>query len=374
MGAKNMTKSKTSLLPPNYLEFLAEIKERIRTAQVRAMLAANRELIALYWDIGKAIVERQKTEGWGRAVVERLAADLQAEFPGIAGFSPLNVWRMRAFYLAWSEESENLSQAVTESERQKLAQLVTGIPWGHNIILIQKIKDPRVRIWYALKIIEHGWSRAVLTAQIESRLHEREGKALTNFNITLLQPQSDLAQQALKDPYIFDFLTLTVDDQERELEQGLIEHIQKFMLEMGVGFAFVGRQVHLEVSGRDYYLDLLFYHLKLRCFVVIDLKVGEFKPEYAGKMNFYLSAVDDLLRHPDDQPTIGLLLCREKDKLTVEYALRDMKKPLGVAEWQVRLVESLPRRLYGKLPAIEQIERELKGCEHDNEDTGDPPS
>lgn len=364
-----MTKNKTSLLPvsPNYLEFLTNIKERIRTAQVGAILAANRELVALYWDIGKAIVERQKAEGWGRAVVERLSLDLQREFPGIAGFSPLNVWRMRAFYLAWSEELVILSQAVTEFESQKLSQLVTEIPWGQNIILIQKLKDPRVRIWYALKIIEHGWSRAVLTAQIESRLYEREGKALTNFNLTLLQPQSDLAQQALKDPYIFDFLTFTADDRERELEQGLIEHIQKFMLEMGVGFAFVGRQVHLEVSGKDYYLDLLFYHLKLRCFVVIDLKVGEFKPEYAGKMNFYLSAVDDLLCHPDDQPTIGLLLCKEKDKLTVEYALRDMRKPIGVAEWRTRLVESLPKRLRGRLPTIEQIERELEGREPENE-------
>lgn len=221
MAAKNVTKNKASLLsvPPNYLEFLTNIKERIRTAQVGAMLAANRELIALYWDIGKAIVERQKTEEWGRAVVERLAEDLQREFPGIAGFSPLNVWRMRAFYLAWSEEDVILSQPVTELEGQKLSQVVTGIPWGQNVILIQKIKDPRVRLWYALKVIEHGWSRAILTAQIETHLHEREGKALTNFNTTLPPTQSDLAQQALKDPYLFDFLTLADDDRERELEQ-----------------------------------------------------------------------------------------------------------------------------------------------------------
>ncbi|MDQ7839251.1 MAG: PDDEXK nuclease domain-containing protein [Thermodesulfobacteriota bacterium] len=367
MGVKNLKKYKTSLLPANYIEFLADIKERVRTAQVGATLAANRELIRLYWDIGKAIVERQKAEGWGRAVVERLAKDLQREFPGIEGFSPPNIWRMRAFYLVWSEGPEILSQPVIESERQKLAQLVREIPWGQNIILIQKVKDPRVRLWYAQKTIEHGWSRAVLTAQIESRLYEREGKALTNFNVALIQPQSDLAQQALKDPYLFDFLTLAAGARERELEQGLIDHVQKFMLEMGVGFAFVGRQVYLEVGGKDYYLDLLFYHLKLRCFVVIDLKVGEFKPEYAGKMNFYLSAVDDLMRHPDDQPTIGLLLCKEKDKLTVEYALRDLRKPIGVAEWRTKLVEYLPKRLQGKLPSIEQIERELEENEPENE-------
>jgi predicted nuclease of restriction endonuclease-like (RecB) superfamily len=225
MGAKNVTKTKALLLPAKYFEFLADIKERIRTAQIGAVLAANRELITLYWDIGKAIVERQKTEKWGRAVVERLAIDLQKEFPGIAGFSPLNVWRMRAFYLAWSEEPAILSQAVTEFEKQKLTHLVTGIPWGQNIILIQKIKDPRTRLWYAFKTVEHGWSRAILTMQIESRLHEREGKALTNFNGTLPPVQSDLAQQALKDPYIFDFLTLADDDRERELEQGCMVFI-----------------------------------------------------------------------------------------------------------------------------------------------------
>jgi len=268
---------------------------------------------------------------------------------------------MRAFYLAWTADLKNLSQPVTDLEMEQLSHLVTEIPWGHNIVLIQKVRDPLTRVWYARKTLEYGWSRAVLVAQIESRLHKREGAAITNFAVALPSPQSDLAQQALKDPYVFDFLTLDAEAREQELEQGLLDHLQRFMLEMGVGFAFVGRQVHLEVGGRDYYLDLLFYHLKLRCFVVIDLKTGEFKPEYSGKMNFYLSAVDDQIRHLDDHPTIGLLLCKEKDRLIVEYALRDVKKPIGVAEWRTRLVESLPKRLQGKLPTIEQIEKELKG-------------
>jgi predicted nuclease of restriction endonuclease-like (RecB) superfamily len=354
-----MAKSSASLLPAGYGKFLEDIKQRIRAAQVRATLSANRELITLYWDIGKGIIERQRAEGWGKAVVERLAKDLQKEFPGITGFSPLNVWRMRAFYLAWTVDLKNLSQPVTDSEIEELSHLVTEIPWGHNIVLIHKVRDPVTRVWYARKTLEYGWSRAALVAQIESRLHKREGAAITNFAVALPSPQSDLAQQALKDPYVFDFLTLAAEARERELEQGLLDHLQRFMLEMGVGFAFVGRQVHLEVGGQDYYLDLLFYHLKLRCFVVIDLKTGEFKPEYSGKMNFYLSAVDDQMRHLDDHPTIGLLLCKEKDKLTVEYALRDVKKPIGVAEWRTRLVESLPKRLQGKLPTIEQIEREL---------------
>jgi predicted nuclease of restriction endonuclease-like (RecB) superfamily len=346
-------------LPKDYAAVLEGIKKRIRTAQLRAAISSSRELIELYWDIGRSIVERQKTEEWGRSVVERLASDLQKAFPGMAGFSPLNVWRMRAFYLAWTEDLQKLSQPVTELEAKKLSRLVTEIPWGHNIVLMQRVKDPLARIWYGRMTVERGWSRDALAAQIESRLHTREGKALTNFRATLPAPQSDLAQETLKDPYVFDFLTLGEDARERDLEQGLLDHIQKFILEMGVGFAFVGRQVHLAVGGEDYYLDLLFYHLKLRCYVVIDLKIGGFKPEYAGKMNFYLSAVDDRLRHPDDKPTIGLLLCKEKDKITVEYALRDLKKPIGVSQWRVRLIESLPKRLQGRLPTVEEIEKEL---------------
>ena len=358
-------------LPAGYATLLADLKARVRAAQLRAALSVNRELILLYWDLGKTIVEAQKTKGYGKQVVERLAADLQKEFPGTAGFSPQNVWFMRSFYLAWPAMPQKLPQVVRESKNAILSQPVrelatsappapiSELPWGHNRLLLTKLETPAIRLWYAHKTIEHGWSRAVLTHHIETQLHKREGKAVTNFQRTLPPPQSDLAEQTLKDPYNFDFLTLHSDAHERDLEQGLLDHIQKFLLELGVGFAFVGRQYHLEISGQDYYLDLLFYHLRLRSYVVIDLKMKAFEPEFAGKMNFYLSAVDDQLRHADDKPSIGLLLCKERDRLTVEYALRDLKKPIGVAQWQTKLVESLPRNLKGSLPTVAEIEAEL---------------
>ena len=325
-------------LPVGYAHLLTGLKARVRASQLRAAVSVNRELILLYWDIGRIIVEAQTTKGYGKQVVERLAEDLQKEFPGTAGLSPLNLWRMRAFYSTYWNQVEILSQAVTESSPQKLSQAVTesaiappepmaSLPWGHNLVLLHKLKSNADRFWYARKAIEHGWSRAVLTHHIETQLHKREGRAVTNFQRTLPPPQSDLAEQTLKDPYNFDFLTLHIDARERDFEQGLLDHIQKFLLELGVGFAFVGRQYHMEISGQDYYLDLLFYHLRLRCYVVIDLKMKAFEPEFAGKMNFYLSAVDDQLRHADDKPSIGLLLCKERDHLTVEYALRDLKSP-----------------------------------------------
>lgn len=334
-------------------------------------MSVNRELILLYWDIGKIIAAAQKTRGYGKQVVERLAEDLQKEFPGTAGFSPQNVWFMRGFYLAWSAPPQKLSQAVRESKTAILSQpvrelatssppaAVSGLPWGHNRLLLTKLDVPAIRLWYAHKAIKHGWSRAVLAHHIETHLYKREGKAVTNFQRTLPSAQSDLAEQTLKDPYNFDFLTLRSDARERDLELGLLDHIQKFLLELGVGFAFVGRQHHLEIGGQDYYLDLLFYHLRLRCYVVIDLKMKAFEPEFAGKLNFYLSAVDDQLRHADDRPSIGLLLCKERDHLTVEYALRDLKKPIGVAQWQTQLVESLPKTLKGSLPTVAEIEAEL---------------
>ncbi len=293
----------SAALPAGYADLLTGLKARVRAAQLRAAVSVNRELILLYWDIGKVIVEAQKTKGYGKQVVERLAEDLQNEFPGMAGFSPQNVWYMRSFYLAWTRELQKLQQPVGESTSKILPQLVgelagsnlpqpvAEIPWGHNLVLLAKLKTPLLRLWYAHKVIEHGWSRAVLTHHIETQLHKCEGKAVTNFQRTLPPPQSDLAEQTLKDPYHFDFLTIGSDAHERDLEQGLLEHIQKFLLELGVGFAFVGRQYRLEISGQDYYLDLLFYHLRLRCYVVIDLKMKAFEPEFAGKMNFYLSAV-----------------------------------------------------------------------------------
>jgi predicted nuclease of restriction endonuclease-like (RecB) superfamily len=365
------TSKPSAALPVGYANLLADLKARVRAAQLRAAVSVNRELILLYWDIGKIIFEAQNTKGYGKQVVEQLAEDLHTAFPKMDGFSPRNVWRMRAFYLAWTEESQKhqqpvgnldskiLPQLVAELDGQNLPQPVAEIPWGHNVWLLEKISNPILRLWYAHKTIEHGWSRAVLTHHIETQLHKREGKAVTNFKRTLPPPQSDLAEQTLKDPYNFDFLTLHSDAHERDLEQGLLDHIQKFLLELGVGFAFVGRQYHMEISGQDYYLDLLFYHLRLRCYVVIDLKMKAFEPEFAGKMNFYLSAVDDQLRHADDRPSIGLLLCKERDHLTVEYALRDLKKPIGVAQWQTKLVESLPKNLKGSLPTVAEIEAEL---------------
>jgi predicted nuclease of restriction endonuclease-like (RecB) superfamily len=360
-----------SLFPVGYAALLAEVKQRVRAAQVKAALSANRELILLYWHIGRVVVAAQNDKGYGKKVVEMLSADLRREFPAMQGFTANNVWRMRAFYSAYAETPRKLAQPVQESGPEKLARPVqeldkdgppaevAGLPWGHNILLLQKLDRAADRLWYARATMEHGWSRNVLALQIESRLHERQGRALTNFAATLPAPQSDLAAQTLKDPYVFDFLTLDATARERELELGLLDHIQKFLVELGVGFSFVGRQYRLEVAGEEYLLDLLFYHLRLRCFVVVDLKMETFKPEFAGKMNFYLSAVDDQLRHRDDQPSIGLLLCRGKNRIVVEYALRDVKKPIGVSEWRTRLVESLPKKLQPSLPTIAQIEEEL---------------
>ena len=339
------------LLPGGYASFVKELKERIRHAQSRAALAVNSTLIELYWSIGQAIALQQESAQWGDGVLEQLSQDLRRDFPELKGFSRRNLYRMRAFYLAYRDRPEFVPQVVAQ------------IPWGHNTLLLEKLKEPALREWYARASIQHGWSRAILEAQIETRLHERQGAALTNFKRTLPTPQSELAQQVLKDPYNFDFLSLHDAAVERDLERGLLEHLKDFMLELGVGFSFVGSQVHLEVGGEDFYLDLLFYHLKLRCFVVIDLKMTAFKPEYAGKMNFYLSAVDDLMRHPQDEPSIGILLCKSKNEVIAEYALRDLSKPLGVAEYQ--LAEALPEKLEGSLPTVEELEAELEGAEDD---------
>jgi predicted nuclease of restriction endonuclease-like (RecB) superfamily len=334
-----------SLQPEGYEDFLRDLKQRIRTAQVRAAVAVNRELILLYWHIGRDILDRQNRAGWGAKVIERLAADLHSEFPDIKGFSRTNLLYMRAFAEAWPDESF-------------VQQVVGQIPWGHNLRILDLVKDLRQREWYVRAALQHGWSRNVLVHQIESGLHRRQGRSQTNFTQTLPAPQSDLAQQVLKDPYNFDFLTLSEDAREKELESGLLEHLRKFLLELGVGFAFVGSQYPLEVGGEDFRIDLLFYHFKLRCFVVIDLKMGSFMPEYAGKMNFYLSAIDDLLRHPDDQPSIGIILCKSKNAIIAEYALRDTTKPIGISGY--RATESLPANLKSNLPTIEDLEAELK--------------
>lgn len=328
-----------------YHEWVVQLKERVRGAQVRAAVAVNSELVMLYWSIGRDVPQRQQQHGWGAKVIDRLSADLRHEFPEMKGFSARNLKYMRAFAEAWPEEA--IVQEV-------LAQLT----WYHNLTVLEKLQDPQERLWYARASITHGWSRNVLVHQIESELHQRQGKAVTNFQQTLPPLQSDLAHQVLNDPYNFDFLTIADAAQERDLERELLAHLRNFLLEFGGGFAFVGSQYHLEIGGDDFYLDLLFYHLRLRCFVVVDLKLGKFQPEYAGKMNFYLSAVDDLLRHPADQPSIGLILCRTKNGVVAEYALRDMRKPVGVATY--RLGKALPDALQAALPSVEYLQTELQ--------------
>ncbi|GGY01333.1 DUF1016 family protein [Massilia dura] len=341
-----------SPVPAGYADWLAELKTRIQTARQRAALAVNRELVLLYWQIGSDILLRQGREGWGAKVIERLAHDLRTTFPEMKGFSRANLMSMRAFAEAWPEP-EIVQQAVGQ------------LPWGHNLMLLTKLKDKQLRLAYAQRAVEHGWSRSLLGMHIETRLLEREGQALTNFEARLPAPESDLARQSLKDPYLFDFLDIGAEATERAIETALVQHVTRFLLELGAGFAFVGRQVPLEVGGDDFFIDLLFYHLKLRCYVVIELKADKFKPEHLGQLSFYLTAVDAQVKSEHDAPTIGLLLC--KSKVVAEYALRDASRPMGVAEYQ--LVESLPALLQTSLPSIEQIEQELAGLDEPDRST-----
>lgn len=332
--------------PANYTDWLADLKSRIHSAQQRATLAVNRELVLLYWQIGRDILVRQAEQGWGTKVIERLAEDLRLAFPEMKGFSRANLMYMRAFAEAWPD-GEIVQQAVGQ------------LPWGHNLVLLSRLKDPAQRLAYARSAIAHGWSRNALNIHIETRLLERQGATVTNFELTLPKPQSDLARESLKDPYRLDFLGLGHEAGEREIENALVKHVTDFLLELGAGFAFVGRQVLLDVGGDEFFIDLLFYHLKLRCYVVIELKGGKFKPEHLGQLSFYLAAVDAQIKHPQDAPTIGLLLCKSKNKVVAEYALRNNTQPLGVAEYQ--LLDALPAELQTSLPSIEQIERELAG-------------
>ena len=371
--------NKNQLVP--YSQLLSDIKERVRSAQHRAILSANAEMVLMYWDIGRMIAAKKEREGWGAKVIPRLAVDLKNELPEEKGFSPANLKRMVRFWNEYpalcSIGAQPVRQIATEasptvgneisapSVRQSPDRtgekpdevLFLRLSWSHNIVLMQKIEDLPTRLWYARQALEHGWSREILTANIKSSAHTRQGAAVSNFGNRLPAVHAELASGLLKDPYLFDFLTMEDHFHERELETGLLTHIEKFLLELGRGFAFVGRQYELTVSDREFYLDLLFYHLQLRCFVVVDLKKGEFKPEYAGKMNFYCSAVDDLLRHEQDQPTLGLILCQTKDRIIAEYSLRDIEKPIGVADYE--LTRALPEKLASGLPSIEDIEAEL---------------
>jgi predicted nuclease of restriction endonuclease-like (RecB) superfamily len=321
----------------SYERFLVSIKERIRTAQVKAVLAANAELILHYWEIGRDILANQQRQGWGAKVIDRLSTDLQQAFPKLGGYSVRNLKYMRSFAEAWPD-------------RSIVQQLVAQIPWGHNCTLLDQVEDEATRVFYARNTIHHGWARSVLAHQIDTKLHNRLGAAPTNFSLTLPPPQSDLAREMLKDPYIFRPAPLDENAPERELENALIARLKDFLLELGSGFAFVGNQVRLEVGGDEFFIDLLFYHTRLHCYIVIDLKVVDFQPEFAGKMNFYQAAVDNLIKTKNDGPTIGLILCRGKNKTVVEYTLLDAKSPLGVAEYRL-----LPTDLKAALPGVQQL-------------------
>lgn len=333
-------------LPADYGDWLADLKKRIHTERLRVVIASNMAMVLLYWDIGTRILEKQNTHGWGAKIIDRLSHDLRQQFPEMKGFSPRNLKYMRAFAATWTERT-----IVQEA----LAQLT----WYHNIALMEKLDAVEERLWYASKSYEYGWSHNILTMQIESKAHMRFGKAQNNFLSTLPPDESDMATQIFKDPYLFDFLGTDAPRREVELESGLMTHIQKFLLELGQGFAFVGRQVHLELGDDDFYLDLLMYHLKLRRYVVIEIKAREFTVGDGAQLGMYMHAVDKLLRHPDDQPTLGLLLVREKNRVLVEYALGSSKQPISVAEWETQLTQSLPKDLRGSLPTIEEIEAEL---------------
>ncbi|MEY3499649.1 MAG: hypothetical protein RL308_1318 [Bacteroidota bacterium] len=365
-----------------YKNLLLDIKNRVRQGQIKAYVSANAEMLATYWDIGKMIHERQQIEGWGKAVIPRLAVDLKNELAETKGFSERNILRMLTFYkeypdvnlitpppVAKLESKSNTKSTVSKIDENSIVQLpvaqlqsidnqaITCIGWTHHIILIQKVKDLATRLWYIEQIVSQGWSKETLITQIKNKVHERQGALVHNFTNTLPDIHSNWAKQTFKDPYIFDFITLDTEFGERELELELVKNVEKFLLELGAGFAFVGRQYKLEVSDRDVYIDLLFYHIKMRCFVVIDLKKGEFLPEYAGKMNFYCSAVDDILKHETDKPTIGLILCQGKDKIFAEYSLRGMDKPIGISEYE--LTRALPENYKGSLPSIEDIENQF---------------
>jgi len=339
-------------LPESYLPFLEEVKTRIQQSQIKAAISVNQELIKLHWWLGKEIVNRQETEKWGTQVIERFCKDIQSGFPGLKGFSRSNVFYMRTFYKTYEIVQQAAGQLETPPD------FCLNIPWWHNVILIDKVKNLTEREWYARKAIENGWSRSMLELWIESELYHRKGKAPNNFQKTLPSPQSDLAEQTLRDPYNFDFMTIIQEAREKEIEDGLMIHIQKFLLELGHGFAFVGRQVPLRVGDQNYSLDLLFYHIKLRCYFVIELKAVPFKPEFTGQMNFYLAVVDDKMKGSEDNPSIGLILCKSKNAVTVKYALEGVLSPIGVASYETALADSLPADFKASLPTVEEIEAE----------------
>lgn len=352
------------IVSAEYKNWLKDLKDRFQQAQIKAAVRVNSTLIEFYWNLGAEIIEKEKTATWGSGFLKQLSKDLVTEFPDIKGFSYENLRYVKRWFLFYTKEDAKMG--TTCSQNEKWEQPVPypelfSIPWGHNLVIISKCSTVEEALFYVRNTTQYGWSRSVLTLQIESNLYTREGKAITNFETHLPAADSDLAQQVIKDPYNFEFVTLTKDFKERELEKGLMEHTEKFLLELGQGFAFVGRQYKLPLSDKEFYCDLLFYHLELRCFVVIDLKTGGFMPEYAGKMNFYCNIVDDQLRKEGDAPTIGMILCKSKDKVIVEYALKRVDAPMGVSEYQI--TEALPDELKSALPSVEEIEAELGGAD-----------
>lgn len=349
---KVIKKSHPNLDLQDYAQTLLNIKYRIQQAQVKALTTVNTELLKLYWDIGKIIHQKTQEEQWGTQIVENLAEDLQNLFPGMGGFSRANVFKMKSFYTTY----EIVSQAVRQLEDMP----IFSIPWGHNVLLITKIKSIDERLWYAQKTIENGWSRTILEWHISSDFYHRQGKAISNFKQQLPSPDSELIQQTFHDPYILDFITLQESYVERDIENGLMAHVQKMLLALGKGFAFVGQQYHIIVGPQDYYIDLLFYHTIRKCYVVIELKAGEFHYSHAGQIAFYITAIDKQLRQENDNPTIGLILCKNKDNYTVEYALEGTNKPVGVASYITNLVQELPLEWKSSLPTIEEIETELE--------------
>lgn len=389
------------LIETEYKNWISEVKLKVRSSQIKAAIAVNSALIIFYWELGQMISEKIKKSNWGDKILENVSKDLKEEFPEMKGFSVTNLKYAKQFYeyfqfsqqlveelkkykndiglqvvnllesreiefspqlegeiqLIEKEEDIIRQQLVDELENVFISNFVSQIPWGHITIIIAKLKDVKEALFYISKTKENNWSRDVLSLQIKSNLYQRKGKAITNFSNTLPEPFSDLAIQTLKDPYVFDFLQLSETFKEKDIENQLVNHIRKFLLELGKGFAFVGQQYPLEIAEKDYYLDLLFYHIKLKCYVVIELKNTSFMPEYAGKLNFYLSAVDSILKEDDDKPSIGILLCRDKNNIEAEFALRDINKPIGVSEFE--LTQILPENLKSSLPTIEELEQNL---------------
>jgi predicted nuclease of restriction endonuclease-like (RecB) superfamily len=337
-----------------YRDWLVEVKAKIKNSQIKAALKVNSELIRLYWEIGRMIVEKQERSKWGSGFIRQMAKDLKTEFPDMTGFSQRNLYLMRQFYLFYNQELEILHQLGAKFDSHGYGAALLEIPWRHHVLILQKIKDIKAALFYVGKTIENNWSRAVLEYQIETGLFNRQGKAISNFKETLPEPERDLAQQLLKDPYNFEFLTLSEKAKEKELEDKLVQNITDFLLELGKGFAYMGRQFRLKVGSREFSTDLLFYQTKLRAYVIIELKMKEFEPEYVGKLNFYITAVDELVKHEDDKPTIGILLCKKKDNIVVDFSLKDVKKPIGVSDFTYK---ELPEDIKNILPSESEFKR-----------------